>query len=180
LAPIMEDEGLALLERCLASTRVYLEYGAGGSTLLAARHAQAVHTVDSSQEWIATVRKQVGPHVALYHCDIGPVGDWGRPTDFSGVLRYHQYATAPWTADPDPDLILIDGRFRVASFLYSLFRARPGTTILFDDYANRPGYHVVERFCAPLEWHGRMALFRSVQPPPQAIALLLERSLDPD
>ena len=60
-----------------------------------------------------------------------------------------------------PDTVFIDGRFRVASFLYTLVAARAGTTILFDDYVKRPEYHVVEEFCRVESTHGRLAVFRA-------------------
>ena len=58
-----------------------------------------------------------------------------------------------------PELVLIDGRFRVACFLFSLINGSPGTKIIFDDYVNRPHYHVVEEFIKPIETCGIQALF---------------------
>jgi len=55
--------------------------------------------------------------------------------------------------------VSVDGRFRVASFLFSLLSARTGTTILFDDYMDRPNYFVVEEFCKLKEARGRMGVF---------------------
>lgn len=49
---------------------------------------------------------------------------------------------------------MIDGRFRVACFLYSLLCAETGTVILFDDYSLRFRYHLVEDFCPKVESHG--------------------------
>jgi hypothetical protein len=45
-----------------------------------------------------------------------------------------------------------------------LLCARPGTAILFDDYAERPQYHVVEQFCRREALHGRMAQFQAGGP----------------
>jgi len=58
-----------------------------------------------------------------------------------------------------PDLVVIDGRFRVACFLHSLLAAEAGTPILFDDYTNHPRYHLVEEFCPIEQSEGRQALF---------------------
>ena len=47
----------------------------------------------------------------------------------------------------NPDLILIDGRFRVASTLYSiLINENDNCNYMFDDYLNRPFYHAIEKF----------------------------------
>lgn len=58
-----------------------------------------------------------------------------------------------------PDLVLIDGRFRLACFLHSQLAAETGTPILFDDYTNRPQYHLVEEFCPIEQSEGRQVLF---------------------
>src|SRR5690606_38566989 len=70
--------------------------------------------------------------------DIGPTAKWGKPTDRSQVENWPNYASLPWKLASEnqhlPDLVLIDGRFRVASFLMSLLCAPAQKTILFDDY----------------------------------------------
>ncbi len=59
-----------------------------------------------------------------------------------------------------PDLVLIDGRFRVACFLTTLLQARPGTIVLFDDYVGRnERYGQVETYVQPDRLVERMAVF---------------------
>ena len=91
--------------------------------------------------------------------DVGDVGDWGYPTSFKMRSNYRKYAELFWLTKKRPDLVLIDGRFRVYCFLTSLRFAPVGTKILFDDYINRPFYHVVEEFAPRLDSCGRQALF---------------------
>ncbi|MAO75600.1 MAG: hypothetical protein CL699_04770, partial [Chloroflexi bacterium] len=69
------------------------------------------------------------------------------------------YTSSIWNRAEKPDVVLIDGRFRVACFLKSLLHAPPNTVILFDDYINRPHYHVVEEFLTPDQTCGRQASF---------------------
>jgi hypothetical protein len=99
----------------------------------------------------------------LEYCDIGEVGNWGTPKNDGKICDYWKYAATPWDVARRlhlvPDTILIDGRFRVASFLLSLVSARTGARILFDDYLDRPYYFVAEQFCPVAETHGRMAVF---------------------
>ncbi|MCA8411568.1 class I SAM-dependent methyltransferase [Burkholderia multivorans] len=165
--PLMDDEGLATFKMHLNGTRTYLEYGCGGSTVLAAKAGvKHIFGVDTARDWIEAVRentKGFDAQINLSHCDVGELKDWGFPVDDSRVKDFHRYAVLPWEAAEKagrvPDLVLIDGRFRVASFLYSLLSAPPGMTILFDDYTNRPQYHVVEQFCKRTESCGRMGVF---------------------
>jgi hypothetical protein len=77
------------------------------------------------------------------------------------------YMAQPWRLAKHhnlvPDTVLIDGRFRVASFLFSLLSARIGTTILFDDYVDRPVYFVVEQSCPLTSLCERMGLFHAAK-----------------
>jgi predicted RNA methylase len=187
--PHLEEEGLSAFERYVSATRCYVEYGAGGSTLHAVRMgARHVVSVDSSKDWIDSVRRNL-PHnvqVDLLYCNIGQVGAWGRPTNNKGLHAYHAYMVAPWNIvhekSLDPQLIFIDGRFRVACFLYSLICAPQGASILFDDYMTRKQYHVVEEFCARCDNHGRMAVFQvnKQYSLPAIIARIAEYSIIPD
>ena len=34
--------------------------------------------------------------IDLLYCDIGTIGDWGRPTNSDGLHAYHAYMSAPW------------------------------------------------------------------------------------
>lgn len=160
------DEEAALVAEAYEGATTILEYGSGSSTLFASNlSGKCIFSVESSGEWVARLRtsleKAKTSTVCLYHVDIGPVGDWGHPVDATHWFKFHEYPLRIWY-EPEfkaPDVILIDGRFRVACFLISLLHVTKPTLVLFDDYADRDRYHVVEEF-APLERKvGRMAVF---------------------
>ncbi len=167
--PHFEAEGFELLQRRVRDARVYLEYGAGGSTILAAQlGAKEIHTVESDKSFLEAVRQRVtesrpDARIFPYYVDIGPTKRWGMPTDPTCATRWPQYCLAPWqgllAAGSQPDLVLVDGRFRVACFLASMMFAGPGAVVLFDDYFNRENYHLVEKHFAPTSRAGRMAEF---------------------
>lgn len=169
-APHLGKKGCQVFEHYASQANCYLEYGSGGSTLhahgLGAKH---IISVDSSKEWSQSVRKDLNgaTNVDLLYCDIGKVGNWGKPCSDEGIHDYYKYMTSPWQAAQQKqltvDLVMIDGRFRVACFLYSLLCAPVGTPILFDDYRYRPQYHVVEAFCPKVKEHGRMAEFHATK-----------------
>ena len=168
--PEMTPEGFAAFDFFLKRSKCYLEYGCGGSTIYAveAINVPSIISVESDKEWVNTVSENITPtarQLYLAHCDIGPTGEWGRPTDQGQVDKFPNYMAMPWHIadehDLTPDLVLVDGRFRVASFLFSLAASRDGTIILFDDYGDRDFYHVVEEFAKPNMMYGRMAEFIS-------------------
>lgn len=158
----------------LRTKSMYLEYGSGMSTILAMNFCSNIVSVDNHQKWYETVRSYIAElkklpfyeKINVYHqfVDTGKVGDWGMPLDESGWKNYHKYVLAPWKIafkyGIQPDIILIDGRWRVSSFLVSLYFANKGATILFHDYTNRPHYHIVEEYIKPIEIIDTMAIFR--------------------
>lgn len=154
----------AMYKSVLASARCYFEYGCGQSTVWVSRNANAtIGSVDTSREWLDFVRPLLGDRASearLVHCDLGPLGEWGRPLSYAHRGRFRDYIDAAWN-DPArvPDTVLIDGRFRVACFLRALIGGAPGTRIIFDDYEGRPHYKLVEDFCPKADSNGRQALF---------------------
>jgi len=131
-------------------------------------------SVDSDASFLADVRKKLSQAdrramSKLIHVNIGLTVDWGMPVfrkpTRRRVRRWEEYAKAPWryfrTIGQQPDLILVDGRFRVACVLESLLSLSPlsETKILLDDYVGRPEYSVVEQF-ADVQLVGRMAVMQ--------------------
>lgn len=188
--PHMEGEGIARLETLMRSARRYLEYGSGGSTMLAGRLGiPLIISVESDPLWSRKVREQFCPRylrslLVSLHANIGPTKSWGHPVDSSQARVWPRYATAAWRfierTGRRPELILIDGRFRSACLLVSLSCGEPGSTILLDDYVGRNYKDVVERFIQPVAFHGRMAEFvvpQTLALPPAAFALSLAQCL---
>lgn len=159
----------AELRAAYRRARVILEYGSGGSTTLAASLPdKRVFSVESDRAWALRLQRQIDAQnlpsaTTLYHADIGPTGPWGRPLDGTHWEKFHTYPLAIWD-EPyflHPDVVLIDGRFRAACLMTVLARITRPVTVLFDDYTERPSYHVVERFLKPTKTTGRMATFQA-------------------
>lgn len=148
-----------------------LEYGSGGSTVLAGDLGKTITSVECDPAWAAKMRAWFAAtppkgRVTLHEVDIGPVGEWAHPIDDSGKDRWAEYPASVWDLPgfQQPDVVLIDGRFRVACLLTVAFRTKAPVTVLFDDYS-RPAYHVVEQAFRPIAMHGRMAQFQ-IDPTP--------------
>lgn len=166
-------EEMHLVRRVYDSARIILEYGSGGSTVLGSeRPGKLLFSVESDHAWAIRLQHEIDlrnlPSPALvYHVDIGPTGNWGRPLGPEAWTRFHRYPLAIWD-EPffrQPDVVLIDGRFRPGCLMAVLLRTQKPVTVLFDDYTERPAYHSVEAFLKPTEIVGRMAVF-DVQPRP--------------
>ena len=161
------DAERACLRDAYAGAEVVLEYGTGGSTLLAVDlGVPHLIAVESDADWLADVRRHVEARapetrVDLHHGDIGPTKKWGSPRDHSRWNRYHRYPTDVWDQPffAHPDVVLIDGRFRAACLLTVMTRITRPVTVLFDDYRDRAQYARVEDFAQPARMVGRIAVF---------------------
>jgi hypothetical protein len=183
-APRMSAAELRMLRRVFASgRRRYAEFGTGGSTLLAVEAGfEAIVGVESDAAWARAVREHaaVSPAVAegrasILHADLGPVGDWGTPRRENARL-FPLYVSTMWEEwarrEAFPDLVLVDGRFRVACALSValLAAARPAGAepplILVHDYTGqRPQYAPMLRFLDLAERSESLVLLR---PRPEA------------
>jgi hypothetical protein len=161
----MFDGDDKLFVSLLPKVRTYIEYGCGQSTVFVAQNTNAViYSVDTSQVWSTNTKQQIHrSNVNIHWIDVGPIGDWGYPLSFQYRSQFRLYCEWPWQQTTLADLVLIDGRFRVACFLSVLKHAAEGTKIIIDDYNNRPMYHVAEEFLPKLDTHGRQALFQTTK-----------------
>ena len=173
----MPPEESAALVAAYRAASVILEYGTGGSTLVAADlPGREVFSVESSADWLDRMRDwfRANPpsaRVHLHHGDIGKTRDWGYPADNKHVSKWPSYPVSVWDRDDfrHPDLVLIDGRFRLACALTTLFRITQPVTVLMDDYIDRPPYARIERLVGAPQLTGRMARFTfTPQPMPPA------------
>ncbi len=174
------------VKRAYANAKVILEYGSGGSTVVAARAGCRVTAVESDKAWadnLAAELAGISDAARVHHVDIGPTRSWGKPRSALAHERFHTYALSVWDRPDfqDPDLVLIDGRFRAACLAAVKMRARRPTTVLFDDYVDRRYYHAVEKLAVKEEVVGRLARF-TVTPgpvPPEMLTQVIGWFSDP-
>lgn len=167
--PSMPEEVIAHFQSRLEAATTYLEYGSGGSTRMAVRlSVPRVYSVESSAVFGKAVRRSVSwdRKNTIFKMIVPPFGEtgaWGYPRPES-YKSWSTYVNRVWDVaeaeGASPDLVLIDGRFRVACFLMTWLRAKPGTIVLFDDFTNRVDrYGVALQFAQPRKEIARMAEF---------------------
>ncbi|MFX0544345.1 hypothetical protein ACEWPL_002230 [Roseovarius sp. S1116L3] len=159
----------ARLADAYATADVILEYGSGGSTVLASELlGKRVFSVESDkgwaemmQEWLLQNPPADGTQVEVIWSNVGETGDWGRPVNDEGWRHYAEYPLAVWQRKDfeQPDMVLIDGRFRAGCAMATAFCTARPVTMLVDDYRRRTGYHVIEEFLGAPRLIGRMAEF---------------------
>jgi hypothetical protein len=162
----MPEAEAEVLRAAYAGAGVVLEYGSGGSTLLAAEAGAEVWAVESDADWAAMMQAWFAANPArgrahVIHADIGPTRDWGHPVDETRIRHWPDYALKVWDLPGfrHPDVVLVDGRFRLGCFLTVAHRITRPVTLFFDDYVPRTAYHKAADLVTPAAIIGRMARF---------------------
>ncbi|WP_420863420.1 hypothetical protein [Algirhabdus cladophorae] len=146
---------------------VILEYGSGGSTVMAGEMAgKTVFSVENDAAWADKMEAWFAAHPAkadlrIVRQDTGKTREWAMPDNTKKWRKFASYPLEVWT-EPDfvqPDVVLVDGRFRAGCLLACLYMTEKPITVYFDDYRRRTIYHSVEDFVKPTEIQGRMARF---------------------
>ena len=165
----MTKDELNILSNQLMNCSHYLEFGSGNSTTLAvsAPNIKKITTVESD---ISFWNKLIfsGPELKQsieskrlepLLINIGPTKEWGYPADTSHRHLWPNYSSGVFQNQPYYDLILIDGRFRVACTLQACIHMPPGTRIIIHDFFNRVHYHVVLPFLTLVDRADTLGLF---------------------
>src|SRR5215217_639182 len=171
--PHFDTPGTEFFNEIIPQATNYLEYGSGGSTLLAHQYVKTLVSVETDRRFLKAVarklsRQKMGAETTLIHVNIGLTEHWGQPVftkpTARRLRRWQKYAQAPWryfrSRGIEPNIVLVDGRFRAACALESLLALSDASAcrILIDDYVTRPEYRAVEEV-ADLVMKGRMAVF---------------------
>lgn len=145
-----------LLWRYLHLVDSYVEYGAGGSTILACKSTvKHIFTIEADAEFLIDLVSKstdlqeaiVGGRMQGEYVNIGPVTDFSIPVDRTMEQLWSNYANHIFDAKFIPQLVLVDGRFRVASALTALLVLKENNGLLmFHDFFNRPHYYVILDF----------------------------------
>lgn len=131
----------------------YMEFGSGGSTYQASirPNIKTITTVESDLEWIEKLQSKIThPFIQYNYIDIQAVpNNWGYPGEDCSPIHMKKYSDVK--APSDTDLILIDGRFRVACCLKLFEQIKDKCIIAFDDFLDRNEYHIVLDYYSIIE-----------------------------
>jgi len=155
----MTENEQKMFKEYIHGTKIYLEFGSGGSTIAALTNSnRKVYSVESSKDWIEKMNENMklftdrGGQFKLIHADIGKTGEWGTPIintnegNHDRLLNYSQDLFEEYKEMKLADVVLIDGRFRVACCLKTLLETSENTVIMFHDFWNRPQYHIIKKY----------------------------------
>jgi protein O-GlcNAc transferase len=150
MEPHLGNNDKLMFYKYLDKSTNYFEFGSGGSTYQAAlrKNIHAIYSVESDLDWYNKLKDILKNESRLNYIynemDTKP-NTWGHPGPNSTPLQHKNYSNhLVMCKDRNAiDLIMIDGRFRVASCLKCFDIINDRCLIAFDDFLDRPQYHVV-------------------------------------
>lgn len=181
---------MKLLEEC--KKKIVLEFGSGGSTLLFASCAKKVVSIESDKKCSEIVNNEIiklnlQAKAMVLYSNIGPTKSFGQPIEFLKPLykfKYKNYIETYFRRDREvlePQVVFIDGRFRVWCAIECCKRIKHNFTIILDDYFSRPEYHILEKLIGPaLPFSGDTAKFRINMDQLDLAALCLDEKYEKD
>jgi hypothetical protein len=132
-------DALRRLESMVTPTMRVFEFGAGGSTVFFATRAAEVVSVEHDAGWQRLVREELADRSNIEHILAEPEprvpGD--SPGSLSRNYPDHHFTTYTHSIDRFDDgsfdLVLVDGRARVASAQHAYAKVRPGGWLVLDN-----------------------------------------------
>lgn len=136
--------------KSIRKSRFYFEYGSGNSTLLAEKFCKNYISIELDKSFFDLMLKSLKQKNKIKHFDIGPVGEFSYPLfkNKKKIIKYITLINKFFLKKKFPNLILIDGRFRVACcinlyFLLKKYKKNP--IIILDDFEKRKHYQVLKK-----------------------------------
>ena len=165
----MNTNDIPIFYKYLDKSTSYLEYGSGGSTYQASlrTNIKSIISVESDLQWHDKLQTLIPnkEHIVFKYCDMQTLPDtWGYPGAKSTPTDWIKYSNVICDLDKavsnSIDLILIDGRFRVACCLKCFEHINDTCYIAFDDFLDRSYYHIVLNYYDIVEKHTRLVILK--------------------
>lgn len=154
--PIMTSNELKVFCYFMKPGNTYFEFGSGGSTNIASFYKIKTYSVESDIKWHKKLKENnIKANYITIDLKSKSLGFPGNQTNIDDWKKYIQAYNTQYNAD----IILIDGRFRVACGLDIFSKIRKDTLVLVHDYTNREKYHILEKYYFKLKTWDSLALF---------------------
>ena len=159
MEPHLSKNDKMVFYKYLDDANVYFEYGSGGSTYQASirKNIKTIYSVESDIIWQKKLKQIIeNPNVNYIYNEMDTEPNtWGNPgkkaTNEQKTNYSNQITRLSKEEQDSIDLVLIDGRFRVACCLKCYDIIKDNCLIVFDDFLIRPHYHVVLEYFDVLE-----------------------------
>jgi len=154
--PNMSEIDLIEFSYFMKKENIYFEFGSGGSTNLASYYKLKVYSVESDAKWHNKLKTNgiIANYITI---DLNS-NYFGFPGNGTKIKDWKLYIQA-YKKEYNADIILIDGRFRVACALDIFSKIRNDTLVLIHDYNSRKEYHIIEDYFIKIKDWDNLAVF---------------------
>ena len=154
MEPHLANDDKKLFYKYLDNTNVYFEYGSGGSTYQASirKNIKTIYSVESDITWQNKLKQTIThPNIVYIFNEMNTIPNtWGNPginaTNIQKINYSNHISKISKEEQDSIDLVVIDGRFSVACCLKCYDSINDDCFIAFDDFLNRPLYHIVLKY----------------------------------
>ena len=185
LKPYMTNNEIILLEKYYRNSKNYFEFGSGGSTVYAIKNnIENIESVETDNDWVNRIKKdplvsnklkekKLKIHMFPLNFEWTKAVSW-KP-NYKKYLKtcdksnWNNYSKIIRKCDLKLDLVLVDGRFRVASCLETIKKVDNNCFILIHDYRQQKsatsirGYEFVEKYLDIIEFKDNLYVFKKKQ-----------------
>ncbi len=133
----------------LKNSNFFFEYGSGSSTIYADKNNKKYVSIETDKNFYKFLLTKLKKKKSLKYFSLGIVGEFSYPILCSEQqIKNYIFSIDKYFINKTPDLILVDGRFRIACCLNLINKAhfKKKLTIILDDYQKRKEYHCLNKF----------------------------------
>ena len=143
--PHLRKEELMAFLSLLTKDTIFFETGSGCSSIIAKYYAKKTYAVEGCAKFYEFGIKNGLKDIILFN-DLKPDNPkWSYPGKKSDINDWKKYFQA-YKKEYDADIILIDGRFKIATAMDMFNKIRDDTIILLHEYYSRPSYFIIENY----------------------------------
>ena len=144
-SPHIQGKELIAFLSFLKKDIIFFETGSGCSSLIAKYYAKKTYAVEGCKKYYELGIKN-GLKDNLLFRDLKPDDStWSYPGKKSNLNDWKNYFQA-YKKEYNADIILIDGRFKVATAMDIFNKIKNDTVILLHEYSQRPQYYILEKY----------------------------------
>ncbi len=196
MKPHFGDADIYMYYDFLNKATTYFEFGSGGSTYqaLTRNNITKVYSVESDLLWYTKLNELIEKNKNLKKDKLNfflidlkcKPNTWGNPginCKTEDMIRYSNSINELSTEEKSNiDLVLIDGRFRVACCLKCFSSIKDNCLIIFDDFLNRKQYHIVLEYfdIIKITRDKRMVILKKKKCEPPSLDLITKYELIQD
>lgn len=143
--PHLRNKELTAFLSLLTKDTIFFETGSGCSSVIAKYFAKKTYAVEGCKKYYEIGIKNGLKDILLFN-DLKPDNPtWSYPGKKSNITDWKKYFQA-YKKEYNADIILIDGRFKVATAMDIFEKIRDDTIILLHEYSSRPLYFILENY----------------------------------